>query len=163
MKFPFTGRSRNNMHFGVVLQARHSCRSYSPTPLTNGELSRIWYAISTSPSAGNLRSFEYETVTEREKIDELAYAAGQPFIGQAPCVFVFFATEKNIQKYGHRGFYLYSIQDASAAVTIAHLAATDLGLGSCWIGAFDDRLVNKIMNKPDYLRPVAMLTVGHEK
>jgi len=58
------------------------------------------------------------------------------------------------------GEELYSLQDATIACTFAHLAAVALGLGSCWIGAFNDNAVRQVIGAPQNMRPVAILPIG---
>lgn len=89
-------------------------------------------------------------------------ASGQAFIREAPVVLVFFALPLgSMKKYGSRGNDLYCIQDATIACTYAQLAATDLGLGSCWVGAFDDYEVRKYLKADWSWKPVAILPIGY--
>lgn len=143
-----------------MLSIRRSVRKYKPDSIPDNDIKSIELAIKLTPSAGNLRSFEHATITDKEIIKKLSNAAYQPFINEAPVVFVFFATEANVRKYGKRGYFLYSIQDATIACTHAHLAAANLGYGSCWIGAFESEEVLRILGKTQAYRPVAMLPVG---
>ncbi|MBT5710155.1 nitroreductase, partial [Candidatus Poribacteria bacterium] len=68
---------------------------------------------------------------------------------------------RSAPKYGSRGADLYSVQDATIACAYAQLAATDLGLSSCWIGAFAPEPVAEAVNAPKHLTPVAMLPLGY--
>ncbi len=68
--------------------------------------------------------------------------------------------EKSGDRYGERGRDLYCIQDTAAASENMLLTANSLGLGTCWVGAFDEGLVRTILNIPGRLRPVAILTIG---
>lgn len=70
-------------------------------------------------------------------------------------------TDRSAAKYRQRGAGLYSVQDATIACAYAQLAATELGLGTVWVGAFDDDAVAKAVNaKPDW-KPVAILPIGY--
>jgi nitroreductase len=152
------------MDFNDVLKNRHSCRKFVPDkPLTEDQLSFISYAIERTPSAGNLRAFDVCIVIPSETQHQLSRAAwNQNFVEDASCNFIFFADPiKNTKKYGDRGLTLYSVQDATIACTHAHLAATYLGLGSCWVGAFDEKRVSKILGAHWSKRPVAILSIGY--
>ena len=94
---------------------------------------------------------------------ELAQAAyGQSFVARAPAVIVFLEdSSRSESHYGKRGTGLYVHQDTAIAVTFAHLAVSDLGLGSCWVGAFDTHAVARILNLKEGLVPVAILPIGY--
>jgi len=93
---------------------------------------------------------------------ELAQAAGgQSFVAEAPVVIVVCADPaRSAQRYRERGRTLYTYQDTAAATQNLLLAATDLGLGACWVGAFDTEGVSRALALPDGLIPVAMVPVG---
>ena len=67
---------------------------------------------------------------------------------------------RSAAKYRERGTRLYAIQDATIACAFAMLAATALGLGTVWVGAFDDVAVQKVLGTRDLL-PVAILPIGY--
>lgn len=110
----------------------------------------------------HLQAYEIFLVTSQEKKSALARAAfGQTSVAEGPVVLVFCANPaRSGSRYGVRGSELYSVQDATIATAFAHLSATDLGLGSVWIGAFDDEAVSKILGRKD-LKPVAILAIGY--
>jgi nitroreductase len=56
---------------------------------------------------------------------------------------------------------LFCIQDTAAAVQNILLAAYSMGLGTCWVGAFDEEDVRGVLRVPDGVRPVALVPVGH--
>jgi nitroreductase len=62
--------------------------------------------------------------------------------------------------YGIRGKTLYCIQDTAAATQNILLTAYSMGLGACWIGAFNEDEVKKALNTPKGIRPVAIVTMG---
>jgi len=94
---------------------------------------------------------------------DLARAAfDQAFIAQAPIVLVFCTNAaRSAERYGERGVRLYALQDATIAATFAMLATHDLGLATCWIGAFDDDAVHTVIKAPPQHIPVAMLPIGY--
>lgn len=146
-----------------AFEKRHSIRAYSSKEIPDDVLRRILEAANSAPSAGNLQAYEIVVVKDPKRKQQLAQAAyGQTFIAQAPVVLVFVQNPRRSSiRYGQRGATLYSLQDATIACTFAHLAATALGLGSCWVGAFDDDAVAKVINAPREMRPVAILPIGY--
>lgn len=149
------------MDFFEVLQKRYSVRAYKPDPIDDATLTKILEAVNSAPSAGNLQAYEVILVRDPERKRQLARASwDQWFIAEAPVVLVFVANPERNRRYGKRGAELYCVQDATIACSYAQLAATALGLGSCWIGAFDDDKVREVVEIPQNMRPVAILPIG---
>jgi nitroreductase len=89
-------------------------------------------------------------------------AWGQLFVSQAPVVLVVCAEpDRSAIRYRERGAELYCLQDTAAAAENILLAATALGLGGCWVGAFDEEEASLALNLPENLRPVAIIPVGY--
>jgi nitroreductase len=89
-------------------------------------------------------------------------ALNQTFIQRASVVFVVCANENRSSRgYGKRGKNLYSIQDTAASTQNILLTAYELGLATCWIGAFNEKDVAKAVNAPKNLKPVAIIPVGY--
>jgi nitroreductase len=126
------------------------------------KLKRVFEAANMAPSAGNLQAYQVRVVRDEAKRRELAKAAhDQGYIAQAPVCLVFFADPgRSSEKYGKRGAELYSIQDATIAGSFAMLAAADLGLATVWVGDFDEKKVQQILQTTD-LRPVVMFSLGY--
>ena len=116
-----------------------------------------------APSAGNKQPLELAVVTDNEIKRKLSEAAlNQSFIQNAPVVFVVCANEnRSSRSYGNRGKNLYSIQDTAAATQNLLLTAQELGLATCWVGAFNEQDVAKAVNAQKDMRPVAIIPVGH--
>lgn len=151
------------MTFRELIAARRSVRSYKGLPVEPEKLQAILDAAIAAPSAGDLQSFEVVIVEEGAGKSALAKAAsGQGFLASAPLLLVFCAdVERGRSQYGDRGAQLFALQDATIAATYAQLAAAAEGLGSCWVGAFDDARVREVLAIPDRLRPIAILAVGY--
>jgi nitroreductase len=69
--------------------------------------------------------------------------------------------KRSAARYGTRGRDLYAIQETTIATQHIWLAATEMGLGTVWVGAFDESDVRQILNLPPYLRPIAILPLGY--
>jgi SagB-type dehydrogenase family enzyme len=123
---------------------------------------RIVQAAIRAPSAGNRQPWHFVIVRREQVRERLAKAAGgQDFLVQAPVVIVVCTDpERSAARYGDRGRSLYCIQDTAAAAEHILLTATALGLGSCWVGAFDDSAVAGALQLSATLHPVAMIPLG---
>lgn len=151
------------MELSQVLAGRQSVRQFAARDLEESKLRVVLEAAISAPSAGNLQAYEIYVVRQRHARERLARAAlRQEFIAQAPLTLVFCSVPgRSASRYGRRGEELYSVQDATIACTFAMLAATDQGLSSVWVGAFDDEAVRAVIGGPAGHRPVALLTVGY--
>jgi nitroreductase len=150
------------MEFFECIHSRHSVRRYEKKDVPNEMIGKIIYAGTQAPSAGNIQPWEFIVVKDEKIKEDLSDAAlRQVHVEKAPAVIVVCANlEKSEDRYGHRGKTLYSIQDTAAAMQNMLLTAYDLGLGSCWVGAFDEERVKNILNIPENLRPVSIITLG---
>ena len=145
-----------------VIARRRSVRAFTPQAVEQEKLGQVLAAANAAPSAGNLQGYEIFLLTRQKQRAGLARAAlDQFFIAQAPVALVFCANPaRSAKKYRERGANLYAIQDATIACTFAMLAATALGLGTVWVGAFDDSAVQRVLGCRDWL-PVAILPIGY--
>ncbi|MGA1793092.1 MAG: nitroreductase family protein [Thermoplasmatota archaeon] len=153
-----------DMDLDLILDKRHSVRSYTTMAPSERDVEKLVLAANKAPTAGNLKArkvFVFKSESKRRSMMEAALH--QTFIAEAPYLLLFCADRKAIDSYGDRGRDLYCVQDATISATFAMLKATELGLGTCWIGAFDEQKVSEAAGLPEYLRPVAILTVGYEK
>ncbi|HVN33192.1 MAG TPA: nitroreductase family protein [Thermoanaerobaculaceae bacterium] len=144
-----------------VFRRRYSCRRFAHTKLFRGQLEHILEAAVWAPSAGNLQPWRFIVVTSDALKAQLAAAAHQDFVAEAPVVIVVCAVPgESARRYGERGRSLYCLQDTAAATQSILLAATELGLGSCWVGAFEERAAAAALGLPPVVRPVALIPVG---
>lgn len=151
------------MNFSQVLKKRHSIRSYRKKEIEPVKLKKLLELINQAPSAGNLQAYHIYIVKEQNYRDQLSLAAfGQNFIAQAPLVLVFMADlARSSSRYNQRGAELYAVQDATIACAYAQLVAQDLGLGSCWVGAFDEDRVRTLLRAPAEYKPIAIVPLGY--
>ena len=83
-------------------------------------------------------------------------------MADAPIYIVLVGEPEKIERfYGTRGIRLYSIQGIAAAAQNMLLTAHSLGLGSCWVGAFDEEEIRSILNLPEHVNVQAILTLGY--
>ncbi len=150
--------------FFTTVRHRHSIRHYqSDMPVEREKLHAILEMACAAPSAGDLQSYHIYAVTDAARRRRLSEAAmGQAFLAEAPACLVFCADpERSAQEYGDRGRRLYALQDATIAAAYAQLAAVAAGLGSTWVGHFDEAAVRAVVAAPDHLVPVALLSLGY--
>lgn len=146
-----------------VITERVSVRRFKDEPVAREVIEKLIEAARWAPSAGNLQPWFFYVVTDPGRRRCLAAAAlNQGFIAAAPVVIVVCAEPtRSAQYYGERGRHLYCIQDTAAATQNILLAATAYGLGSCWVGAFDENQVRQCVGIPAEQRPVALVALGY--
>lgn len=143
----------------TAISKRCSVRAYKVTDIEEDKLKKILEAARLSPSASNRQEWKFVIVKNKETKKKLAKAAfGQSFIGEAPIVIVACGTEsKAIMACGQPAYTV----DVSIACAFMLLQAYELGLGTCWIGAFEEGEVKNILNIPKEVRVVAMTPLGY--
>jgi nitroreductase len=160
---PISIRQEEEVDFFQVLEDRHSVREFDPgVDVPPKMVERLLMAAIRAPSAGNRQPWHFYVVRDQALREGLVKAAGgQEFIAEAPVAIVVCAdAEQSAQRYGKRGRELYCLQDTAAAVEHILLSAVALGLGSCWIGAFDEKKAADVLKLPERHRPVAILPIG---
>lgn len=145
-----------------AVRTRRSVRRFLDSPVPPEVLEELLNAAIQAPSAGNAQPWRFIVVRERKVREALVPAAlGQGFLAEASVVIVVCADLERARKaYGERGITLYCLQDTAAAVENLLLVATARGLGTCWVGAFDERKVSEVLRLPENLRPVVLVPVG---
>ncbi len=149
------------MEIMQAIKQRRSIRQFQPTPIPPEALDTLIDALRWAPSAGNLESRQFYIVFNEDLRAKLARAAlGQSFIAQAPVAVVACADRRIIRDHGERGVHLYCLMDVAASLENLLLAAMAHGLASCWVGAFEEQEVRRLLRLPAHLRPVAIVPVG---
>ena len=145
-----------------TIMHRRSIRDFKERDIPQEAVDMLVEAIRWAPSAGNMQSRKFYFIFDQATRRELALAAlNQNFIAQAPLAVVACLDRNIAVRYGDRGVNLYGIQDVSASIMNLMLAAHELGLGTCWVGAFNEFDVVEILDLPDHLRPIAIVPVGY--
>ena len=150
------------MDLFTVIHARQSVRAYERKTVEPKKLEAVLCAANQSPSAGNFQAYQIYVVRKRATKRALGKACFKhDFMAQAPVVLIFCADPARATKYGKLGEEFFCVQDATIAVAYAQLAATALGLATCWIGAFDEAQVRQIAGLQPGHRLIALLPVGY--
>ncbi|MEM2137263.1 MAG: nitroreductase family protein [Candidatus Methanomethylicia archaeon] len=146
-----------------VIKGRRSVRKFKiGVKIPKEDLMRILETAVYAPSAGNRQPWEFIIVEEEENKAKIAMAAyHQTWITEAPTIIVVCANEdRSASRYGERGRTLYCIQDTAAAIQNILLTAHGMGYGTCWVGAFNEEEVRRILSIPIGVRPIAIIPIG---
>ena len=151
-----------------IINRRRSVRNYKETPVTKETISTIIEAGRVSPSACNAQPGRFVAVTEKELINKivkegLGGAVSNKWAVTAPVIIVGCA---QLDILTHRiGGSVKGIQyhQIDLGISMEHmvLKATEMGLGTCWIGWFKERNIKKILNIPKGWKVIALLTLGY--
>ena len=147
------------MEFNELLYKRRSARSFTDRKLTREEIDKLLLAAVRAPSACNMQSWHFYAVTDdavRAKFVEFS----APWVSTAPVIFVVCTDEAQIvEKFGERA-KIFPIQDTALAIENLLLAAADMGLNGCFIGAFNPEKCREVLGIPEKYGIVALVPVG---
>lgn len=150
------------MNLDKAIAARHSVRRFKSRKPDWRKILEAIEAATKTPLAGNIPTVKFILVSDKEKIADLAQAATQDFIATASYVLVVCSDNKQIESsYNERGLR-YSRQQAGAAIQNFLLKLTDLGLFTCWVGAFSDRTIKNALRIPDHIEVEAIFPIGYK-
>ena len=136
-----------------VIEKRRSIRRYKPSCIPVGDLKKILDAGRLAPSAGNRQAWSFIVVQNPEQKKRLVEAAvKRASIVDAGVIVVALADAKASPK--------WCKLDVMIAVENMVLASTSLGYGTCWIGAFEEEQVKKVLGVPEKLSVVVLLPIG---
>ncbi len=146
-----------------IIKTRRSVRRYQKKEVSMDLILKVLEAASYAPSCGNYQPWEFVVVRNpkiKEHLVEACY--NQKWMLDAPVFIIAFTNERLAGAiYGQRGLKLYGIQGVAAAIENMLLAAESLGLATCWVGAFSEMVVSRVLKCPDYVRPCAIITLGY--
>lgn len=145
------------VEFMQVVRQRRSVRRYRSDPVPQVRLDHLLEAARLAPSWGNGQCWTFVVVTDGRLRHELG-EAGNPWVSDAPVVIVACADPRLSGRNYDQQYYLV---DVGIAMEHLVLAATDQGLGTCWVGRFDETRVKRTLGIPDRIRVVALTPVGY--
>jgi len=142
-----------------AIRTRKSVRAFSHEAVEGEKLERIFAAVRLAPSARNQQEWRFVVVTGEVMRGRIAReGAGQPFLAEAPVVLACCAeTDGRAMRCGQ---LCYPI-DVAIAMDHLSLAAVSEGLGTCWIGAFDEAVVKGLLGIPAAVRVVDLMALGY--
>ncbi|MCF6466664.1 nitroreductase family protein [Clostridium sp. Cult2] len=141
-----------------AIEGRRSIRKYSSKPVEEEKLLKVLEAARLSPSAKNRQEWKFVVARDPEIREKLTEAIGQPFVGEAPIILVCCGTEtEGIMKCGQPRYTV----DLSIATAYMILEAYEQGLGTCWLGSFDENMVKDVLDIPEEVRVVSITPLGY--
>jgi len=140
------------MNIREVFEKRKSIRKFTGEPITEDQIKTIMEAAQIAPSASNMQPYKFIVIKDDEtKRNFRKIAVPQRFVQKAAVIFVALGNKERD--------YWYKV-DIGIAVQQMALQTAELGLGSCWIGAFERDKVRELLKVPDDWEIVALLPVG---
>ena len=149
------------MEFSALIQARYSVRAYKPDPVPDAALQQVLEAARLAPTADNRQPFRIVVIPTAGREEALRRIYSRGWFVQAPlviCVCTVPAEAWARRKYDGKPY-----ADVDAAIVMDHmiLAATDAGLGTCWIAAFDPAAAREVLELPAGVEPVLFTPLGY--
>jgi len=139
-----------------TIRKRRSVRSYARTPVPDEVLVKVLDAARLAPSAGNIQPWRFIIVRDEEKRARIAKGCRYgKFLDESPVVIVACGDKKASPR--------WYVVDTSIALEHVVLAATALGLGTCWIGMFNKKDLREMLKLPENLEIVALMALGYPR
>jgi nitroreductase len=150
------------MHFEDVIRERRSIRRYKDKDLPLSVVGAILDVAKHSPSSGNIQNWKIIIVKDSEMKQQVAEAAMEQYWMVEASVFLIICNDYDKVKdhYPVLG-KMYSIQNCAAFAYAVTLAAQDFGIASCWVGAFDNEKIQRLLSIPDNIDPEIIIPLGY--
>jgi nitroreductase len=146
-------KKEDKMNVLKAVKSRRSVRKFKPESIPADKLGMIFEAARLAPSAGNCQPWRFVVVQKRSRKKAVAKAANdQEFISDAAVIVVAVCDPRASPGWCEK--------DTMIALEHIVLAATSMGYGSCWIGAFDEQAIKHLLNIPASMKVVAILPIG---
>ncbi len=143
----------------ALLKGRRSIRRYRTDPVPDALLEQVLEAGQWAPSASNRQPWDFIVVRDpqvRKAVAEYAryYFIKWPHVEEAPVIIVLCGDAKN------RVYRQFLHEDIGLAGGQMMLQAAALGLGTCWLGGVDKKALGQLLNVPEHIEVVGLLTLG---
>ncbi len=148
------------MNFLELVKARYSSRKYASRSVEAEKLEYMMECVRMAPSAVNFQPWRFHIVTDEAGLKALRSCYKREWIATAPCLIVACADHKASW---HRGSDGKDHADIDLAIAVDHLclAATEQGLGTCWVCNFDVSLCRAVLQLPENVEPVVLIPIGY--
>ena len=148
------------MTFRNLCSARYSCRAYDNKPVETEKLAYVQECVRLAPSAVNRQPWHFITVTDPAQLQAVKDAYHRDWIQGVPAIIV---CCKNEEMAWTRRYDSHNHADIDLAIAIEHLclAATEMGLGTCWVCNFDINQLRSTFSLPTGLEPCALIPIGY--
>ena len=147
------------MTFIEIARKRYSTRAYKPQPVEDKKLQQVLEAARLAPTAANRQPFQLIVIHTKGREEQLRQIYDASWFVQAPIVIC--ACGISSQSWTRRNGKDYCDVDVTIAMDHLILAAADLGLGTCWVGAFNPDITRKVLELPDDVEPIAFTPLGY--
>lgn len=147
------------MDFLNLAKTRYSCRHYAAKPVEKESLEQVLEAGRVAPSAKNLQPWYFIVIDDPVLLKNIKSCYQKEWIQSAPIVIAVLG-DHHLAWHRDDGKDHTDI-DISIAIDHMTLAATSLGLGTCWVCKFDAKKVSELLNLPDNIEPIALLPIGY--
>jgi len=147
------------MEFHEVIEKRYSVRAYKATPVEADKLRKVLGAAILAPTAANRQPFRLIVIETKGREADLRRIYPRDWFTQAPVVIC--ACAVPAEGWTRRDGKNYAEVDATIAFDHLILAAHDVGLGTCWIAAFDPAAAREVLRLPADLDPIAFTPLGY--
>lgn len=147
------------MEFESVIKSRESIRDYADKKVEDEKINFVLECARLAPSWTNKQCWQFIVVKDKKIIKDLSKTSIiNRWLKNVPVIIVACGDPKQS---GFRNDIYYFIVDVSIALEHLVLAATDKGLGTCWIGGFNEKKVKEILEIPESIRVVALTPFGY--
>ena len=148
------------MEFKELIQLRYSTRAYKPDPVSDELLRQVLDAAWPAPTAANRQPFQIIVIHTEGRQEELRRIYGREWFVQPPLILAICLQTSEAWTRKHDG---KCYGDVDAAIVFDHmiLAAANLGLGTCWIAAFDPKAAREVLNLPEGVEPIVFTPLGY--
>ncbi|MBN1974014.1 MAG: nitroreductase family protein [Sedimentisphaerales bacterium] len=141
-----------------IIQKRYSCRSYQEKEIEQDKLDRIFEAARLAPSAKNFQDWRFVVVTDKDVKNKIASVTNRPpLFEKAGAIIVACSNKEYIMQCGQAVGPI----DVSIALEHISLQAAELGLATCWIGSFDAQKAKQLLNIPEDVTVIELMSLGY--
>lgn len=147
------------MEFGKLINHRYSVREYKQELVEEGKLQEILQAAQIAPTAANRQPFRLIIIHTQGKEKQLREIYNRDWFVSAPIVICACCIPEQGWVRADGKPYL----EVDIAIVMDHLslAATNLGLGTCWVASFDVEAARRNLNIPNEAVPVIFMSLGY--
>lgn len=147
------------MEFIELVQKRYSVRNFSDNSITEEQLTAILEVVRMAPSAVNFQPYRFIVISNKNTLVQLAQCYQREWFAKAPLCIV--ACGDHTQGWHRADGKDHTDIDVAIAVDHLTLAATEQGIGTCWVCNFDTKLCAEILCLPNSLEPIALIPMGY--
>jgi len=147
------------MNLQGLFEARYSARDFQPDPVEDAKLRAILEAARLAPTAANKQPFQVIVIHTQGREQELKRIYRPSWFGRAPIVLAVVALPG--KAWVRSDDVNYAAVDATIVMDHMILAAANLGLGTCWVAAFDPAAAREVLELPDEVEPIAFTPIGY--